>query len=945
MNVRSIRNKTLYLNDYILTHNYDIFAVSETWLSDSEPDNLCIKDLLPAGYQIKRVDRSNGQRGGGVAIIHKQSLNISLDKLIQYVQFECMSCTVHQKHNSITFYVFYRPPPNQVNGLKTSAFLNEWSEFLSHETVLQPDIVMVGDINIHMDDPTHHHTRCVNDYITATGLQQHIHEPTHYHGHTIDVLITRCDSSLVENIVVTDIGLCDNDSNLINDHYAIAFTVNLPITAPTKSTISYRNYKGIDTHAFTCDVRDLEMLNNMNSTVDELTITYITGLAALINTHAPTITNTITLHPDSPWYNDDLRTAKTLRRKKERELLLKGGKELKVLYKKQCSVVAKGLFDCKTNYYSQKVIDCGRDTKALFRVTNMLLKTEQQTLPTSDNDTDLAERFLSFFVNKIENIRSKLLIYTTAATDTDTVFQGTYLTELRPCTDVEIRAIIMKTPSKSCELDPLPTWLLKKCVDVLLPYITALVNSSITAGVFPTALKDALIRPILKKSTLDPEQLKNYRPISNLNFLSKLIEKVVMNRLDEHMNNNNLHDLFQSAYRGQHSTETAILKIHNDIIDSLDSRKCTLLASLDLSAAFDTVDHTVFLKRLRQQYGVQGSAFQWFSSYLHDRHQSVVIKGCKTEPTILKYGVPQGSVIGARMYTMYTKPLSEITKKHNVLYHSYADDTQLYVQCENTDAGRTAAIEKLQSCISEICDWMKLNALQLNEEKTSFIIFCHDKQHTTMTLKLGDKLIPSTTSIKILGVIFDSNMTLELHIINICKSVHMHIRKIRHIRKYLSDFAVKTLVQCTVISRIDYCNSILNGLPVKTIAKLQLAQNAAARLISGTPRREHISPVLLQLHWLPVSKRCQFKLLVMVYKALHGTMPLYICELINWYHPARPLRSAAFPSLVPNRNKTVMHGRRLCDTAAAVLWNNLPIPLRCSSSLVLFKKLLKTHLF
>ncbi len=896
---------------------------------------------------MKRVDRSNGQRGGGVAIIHKQSLSISLDKTIQYDQFECMLCSVLLKRNTINLYVFYRPPPNQVNGFKTSTFLNEWADFLSHESVQQADIIMVGDINIHMDDSKHQHTRCVNESITATGFQQHISEPTHCQGHTIDILIARCDSTLVENISVTDIGLCDNDSNIINDHYAIQFTLNLPVTTPKKSTISYRNYKGIDLDAFTCDIRGLDMLNTTNRSVDELTHNFISSLATLIDTHAPIITKTVTLHPNSPWYNDNTRDAKKERRKRERTLINQGGKENKASYKEQCAVVAKCLYDSKTDYYSQKVINCGNDTKAMFKITNQLLKPVEQNLPTSSDGVDLANKFHSFFVNKIETIRDNLNQCSADATDLNNKhFQGTHLSEIRPCTEVEIREFIMKTPSKSCDLDPLPTWLLKNCIDVLLPYITVLINGCITSGVFPTALKYALIRPILKKPNTDPEVLKNYRPISNLNFLSKVIEKVVMSRLDEHMNINSLHDMYQSAYREKHSTETAILKLHTDILSSLDNRKCTLLASLDLSAAFDTVDHLTFLKRLQQQYGVTGNAHKWFASYLDNRRQSVNVKGSKSEPTIIKYGVPQGSVIGARMYTMYTQPLSDIMMVHDVCYHSYADDTQLYVQCDNTEPAKIVACQKLENCISEICEWMRINCLKLNEEKTDFIVFnCNKQASDTMSLKVGNQLVASSVSVKILGVIFDNNMTLELHIINVCKSVHLHIRKIRHIRKYLTDSAVKTLIQCTVISRIDYCNSILNGLPVKTLKKLQLAQNAAARLISGTPRREHISPVLQQLHWLPVTKRCQFKLLVMVFKALHGIMPIYICELINWYHPTRPLRSAAFPSLVPNRNKTIRHGRRLCDTAAAVLWNNLPVDLRCTCTVTMFKKQLKTHLF
>ena len=173
-------------------------------------------------------------------------------------------------------------------------------------------------------------------------------------------------------------------------------------------------------------------------------------------------------------------------------------------------------------------------------------------------------------------------------------------------------------------------------------------------------MRHLMARPLLRKPNSDIDELKNYRPVSNMNFISKIIEKIVMARMECHLIRNNLHEPTQSAYKKKHSTETALLKISNDIIQSLDVKHCTILASLDLSAAFDTVDHKVFLHKLYNEFGIEDEALNWFRSYLDNRKHRVSINGISSDSHKLKCGVPQGSVLGARMYTMYTRQLSHI---------------------------------------------------------------------------------------------------------------------------------------------------------------------------------------------------------------------------------------------------------------------------------------------
>ena len=215
-------------------------------------------------------------------------------------------------------------------------------------------------------------------------------------------------------------------------------------------------------------------------------------------------------------------------------------------------------------------------------------------------------------------------------------------------------------------MDPLiliPTWLLGQCVSDLLPLFTIIVNHSLKLGPFSSQLMEAIIKPHIKKSNLDTEELKNYRPVSYMHFLPKILEKSVVNRLEEHYVYN-IYDSLQSAYWPQHATETAVLKIHHAIVSGLDNG--TVLASLVLSAAFDTVDHFIFIARTQQLYGVDNVCKDWFESYLHDRLHRASINDTLSYRHALKCGVPQGSVFGARLYSMNAYPLSNIIKKHSL---------------------------------------------------------------------------------------------------------------------------------------------------------------------------------------------------------------------------------------------------------------------------------------
>jgi len=416
-----------------------------------------------------------------------------------------------------------------------------------------------------------------------------------------------------------------------------------------------------------------------------------------------------------------------------------------------------------------------------------------------------------------------------------------------------------------------------------------------------------------------------------------------VNQLQTYLNDNHLHAQMQSAYRPHHSTETALVKVQSDILTALDQHKEAMLVLLDFSAAFDLLDHQQLLARLSSRYGIGGIALQWFASYLQGRTQSVSIKDIMSEPVNLQCGVPQGSVAGPLAFIIFSAPLLDIIAAHGISVMVYADDTQLYISFAPGD--RDIAVKKLEACIADIRAWCKQNNLALNDSKTEliFIQSRFSKDNCSPSIKIGNAVIRPSQKARNLGVIMDSTISMSHQVNQVCKTAMHAIRKIGQIRQYLDQAATTRLVHAFVTSRLDCCNSLLYGLTNKELDKIQRVQNVAARLVARTPRRSHITPVLKTLHWLPIRQRIAYKILLLIYKSLHGLAPKYIADLIDVNAPSIILRSGyRLPNVWP---KMKTHGVRSLPFAATYLWSSIPVALRHSPTVAIFKSKLKTHLF
>ena len=473
--------------------------------------------------------------------------------------------------------------------------------------LLKGKLVILGDFNIHANNIHSSDTQHLNSLLDIFSLKQHVNVPTHKLGNTIDLLCTRDSDTGIDCINVIN--------ELVSDHFVVHF--NLATCRPPlpKKTVAARRFKSINLVTFKEDIKNSVLSHLSSEDPDELAKLYNQQLTEILDKHAPVKTKTVTIRPLAPWYTDDIQSLRKEVRHAERRWRRTHENQHREEFRDQKKNLTKQIKIAKKAHYQNKISSAGQAQKALFQcVDELVCKTKSTALPSNLPKDEQPNSFKNFFHEKIE----KLQPFFTQSTDRSkspcpTVQQ---LQNFHPATIDEIRTLIKTSPSKSCPLDPIPTFLLKDCLEELLPVITTISNAFLYTALVPISFKKAVVTPLLKKQSLEPDVLGSYRPVSNLSFISKILEKVVAKRLRSHKTSESLYEPFQSAYRARHSTETAVVRVQNDILEAIDGGKCVFLVLLDLLAAFDTVSHDILLERLSTDSGISGSALSWISSYL-----------------------------------------------------------------------------------------------------------------------------------------------------------------------------------------------------------------------------------------------------------------------------------------------------------------------------------------
>ena len=862
----------------------------------------------------------------------------------------------------------YRPPYTGKARFTEAQFLEEFADYLSDLVSKTGHPILMGDFNFQVHETQNFYAKKLLGLLDSLGFDQRVPlQPTHVRGGTLDLLLCQKDrNSKVQSVEIFPDGTT-------SDHFLVLAELCIETAGceyRTREKVdTYRDYKAVDIELLRCAFRSVDWSEAMEAgSAEEVLCIYMRKLEELVDRTVPLKRRKKKGAKLKPWRdNPEVRLVLRQRRKAERawesnktSVTKKQFNELK----RQFGRVDK---EARTNYVKEDLEESRDDPKALQRKLNRLLGNNETFMPETTDKQRLADDFADFFVGKVEKIRSTVIGGKNLRTKRNPIHQTPVccFEEFEEVSPEKLKRIIKDMPDKTCDLDPIPTWLVKGCMHELAPVLCRFINLSLGCSSVPDLLQQALVFPTIKNPHGDKDALSNYRPVSNLSFVSKLLEKIVLEQLNSYLNENELLNKHQSGYRVGHSCETLLMGMFDDLLRDLDGGMVTGLFLLDMSAAFDTVDHGKLLEVLEGRFGVRGSVLDWFANYLQMRTYQVNVEGELSRIVSLICGVPQGSLLGPVLFLLYVEELQDLVKPYGLRIKLYADDSHLYISLVPTDEDNwKIAKERIEECLSSVKAWMSEHWLQCNEAKTEFLLLgknsALDKMVYQPTVDFGGVEISPVeftgSAGKTLGVFLDSNLSMERQINSVKRQCGLLLKNLWQVNRCLDKSTKVLLVKQLIISRLDYCNILYHGLPKKLLNSLQRVLNSCVRFVYGLyGHQDTYMPYLKELHVLPVEQRVTFKACLMAYKIVHGLAPDYLQDQVpvdDGLHVIRATRGNAWPDglklkypKLSSVNATSKLRRRRPSVYLPEVWNKLPLDLRAVESVEQFKSKLKTSLF
>lgn len=922
LNIRSFHKHIDELDAFldVLNELPDIIVLSETWLKENSANTAVIKGYTPVHCHRKI------QNSGGVSIYVKNSLDFRPLPHLTHSNstIESLSIEISINNKLITVIGIYRPHSDTIENFQ--AALNN---ILQDDALSNKSVCVTGDFNINLLNSDNNNVNNFINSMHANHFITHITKPTRFSDRQndrpslLDQIWTNSLNKYTSGIIQTD----------ITDHCPIFTILDIDKNLMRGKSYKFRPFSTANLDLFNDKLTTHEWQFYNKRDINEKYVCFISELNELYISCFPLKTKQLSQRRlQKPWMTSGLiKSVKIKQRNFKKfnagELSLKRKNDYKNLLTKLIRIAKN---DYYTNVFNENKINLKQTWKTIKTLTSNASNKKSIKQIVVDNNIinsklDIANNFNNYFATIAIKLDSKLPQRQEVAPLPDNSPQNSFY--LRPLSYDDCIDIISKLKNKNTGINNITTSLIKRTKHILAHHITYLVNESFKAGVFPTVCKEATITPIFKDG--DTSDMSNYRPISVLPFLSKILERAMSIRFTHYLDSFRYISKNQFGFQRKISTSDAVTNLTEQIYQNLDNKDHTIAIFLDLKKAFDTVNHDILLRKLNT-YGVRGAQLDWFRSFLQDRTHCVKIDDIKSDYKTVNIGVPQGSILGPLLFLLYINDFPTNDNQYNIVL--YADDTTLVFKHKNLKE----LIKIINRNLKLIYSWLVANRLTLNYDKTYPMIFSNRIPRNTVIPRIiiNRKHLKLSEKVKYLGVLFDPKLNFKYHIAHISNKISKSIGILYKLRHFLPIEALTRLYYSLIYPYFIYCISIW-GSTIKTLTdKLVLLQKKIVRIITHSHYQAHSKPLFLTTGILKFEDLFFYLMSIEAYKtsSIDGFT-------VTDHNYATRNRNLAIP-----RRARIVHTTKSIKHIYPKFWNQIPAHIKDCDSIHKFKTKLKSHL-